>query len=231
MRLSCLVIAAILLVSATLFAQHTSGTSSSSSSSAGSFSGSSGSGASHGSYSDGSSSSARPVSSHNSSSSASHVASTGTAASHSSPSAKSPSTRQNAAPERKSFRSFLRHPFRKTKPVQRAEFRRPVPCLKAPCAVCPPGESSNGKGGCVSSVVESNACQPGQFGNGFACGTQFWFNDCRALADELAAQQRQMGGQVDAGQSLRYQLLKEQYDRCLERYRFYPFSAALLDTP
>jgi len=106
-----------------------------------------------------------------------------------------------------------------------------VPCLKAPCAVCPPGTSRNGKGACVSSVVESNACQPGQFGNGFACGTQFWFNDCRALADELAAQQRQMGGQVDAGQSLRYQLLKEQYDRCLERYRFYPFSAALLDTP
>lgn len=77
MRLSGLVVAATLLVSATLFAQHTSGTSNSSSSAHSS--GSSGSSASHASSSGGSRASAG---SHSSSSSASHVASAGTSASH-----------------------------------------------------------------------------------------------------------------------------------------------------
>ena len=216
MRLSRLVVAAVLLVSATLLGQHTSGA-------GGSSSGGSSSGASHSSYSGGSSSSA---SSHNSSSSASHVASTGAAASR-----LSPSTKENAAPEKKGFFSSLRHPFRK--PVRRAEFRRPVRCLKEPCAVCPPGKSSNGKGACV---LASNVCPTGQFWNGFACGTQYWFNDCRALADQLAAERQQIRGRNDPGQSLRHRRLQEQYEDCLMRSRLpfgaYAFNdARLLDTP
>ncbi len=221
MRLSGFVIAAVLFVSATLLGQHTSGA-------GGSSSGGSSSGASHSSYSGGSSSSA---SSHSSSSSASHIASTGAAASRLSPSAKLPSTKENAAPEKKGFFSSLRHPFRK--PVQRAEFRRPVRCLKEPCAVCPPGESRNGNGACV---VANNGCAAGQSWNGFACGTQYWFNDCRALADQLAAERQQIRGRNDPGQSLRHRRLQEQYEDCLMRSRLpfgaYAFNdARLLDTP
>jgi len=224
MRLSGLVVAAVLFAPAALLAQHSSGGS-------GSSSGGSSSGASHSSYSGGSSSSASSAGSHSSSSSASHIASTGAAASRLSPSAKLPSTKENAAPEKKGFFSSLRHPFRK--PVRRAEFRRPVRCLKEPCAVCPPGKSSNGKGACV---LASNGCPTGQFWNGFACGTQYWFNDCRALADQLAAERQQIRGRNDPGQSLRHRRLQGQYEDCLMRSRLpfgaYAFNdARLLDTP
>jgi len=212
MRLSGLVIAAILLVSATLLAQHSSG------------GGSSSGGSSHGGYSGGSSASS--ASSHTSSASASHVGSTGAAASHLSSSSKSPSIKANAAPEKKSSRSFL-HPFRK--PVQSAEFKRPAPCRKGPCPICPPGESRNGNGACGPPVVASNVCRAGQTWNGFACGTQYWFNDCRALADQLAAQERQMRGQNDPGQSLRHQLLQNQYEQCLKRFSLRPFGYAFND--
>lgn len=220
MRLSGLVVASILLVSATLLAQHSSGA------------GGSSSGASHSSYSGGSNASVSSASSHNSSGSASHVASTGAGTSHPSPSTKLSSTKENAAPEKKSSRSFL-HPFRKPKPVQSAEFKRPAPCLKGPCAVCPPGESRSGKGACM---VASNVCSPGQSWNGFACGLPYRFNDCGALADQLAAQQRQMRGQSDAGQVLVYRLLRQQYESCLARPGSRSYGSAslfdtLLDTP
>src|SRR5712692_436170 len=254
MRLSGLVVAANLLISATLFAQHTSGTSvpsassasssspsstssssasishPSSASSSASSSSSSNSGASHSSYSGGSSSSSSgssasshgsgssssidshvssshgspggssSASSHNSGGSASHVANTGAPALHASeqtlrssseralrepnpepnrktpvgvgklnpPSSKLPPSQANAPPEKKSFFSRLRHPF-KPKPVKTAEFKRPPPCRKEPCAVCPPGASRNGKGACVAPVVAINQCQPGQTWNGGAC--------------------------------------------------------------
>jgi hypothetical protein len=82
-------------------------------------------------------------------------------------------------------------------------------------------------------VTASNLCLTGQFWNGFACGMQYRFNDdCRALLEQLAEQQRQMRGQDDPGQSLRYQLLRQQYEQCLERSRFHgSSSASLLDTP
>jgi hypothetical protein len=246
MRFSSLVVAAVLLVPAALLAQHSSGAGGSSS---GGYSGASSSGASHSSYSGGSSSSASSASSHNSSSSASHVASTGAAASHPSPSTKLPSTKENAAPEKKGFRPFLRHPFKKPKPVQTAEFKRP-PCRKEPCAVCPPGESRNGKGGCVPSVVASNVCQPGQFWNGFACGARYFVNDCSALAAQLAQQERQMRSALTAqqqscsldsagqecadlrgqsgGESLRYRRLQEQYEQCLENSHPYAFRGTSL---
>jgi hypothetical protein len=146
-----------------------------------------------------------------------------------------PSAKENAAPEKKSFRSFLRHPFKKPSPVQTAELKRPR-CRKEPCAVCPPGESRHGKGGCVSSVVASD-CQPGQFWNGFACGTRYRVNDCSALAAQLAQHKRQMRSAMTAqqqscsydsasqecdglrgqsgGESLRHRQLQEQYDQCV----------------
>jgi hypothetical protein len=230
MRLSGLVVTAFLLVSATLFAQHTSGVSGSSASSASassasssspsssssssatsshessssssvSSSSSSNSGASHSSYSGGSnsSSSASSASSHNSGGSASHIANVDAGASHTNaqssrsnservvrepnpepnrqtlsetwklgppPTTKLSPTHASAPPEKKSFFSRLRHPF-KPKPVRTADFKRSPPCRKEPCA-CPPGESRNGKGVCAGTVV-SNLCEPGQYWNGGAC--------------------------------------------------------------
>jgi hypothetical protein len=213
MRLSGFVVPAILLVSVALLAQHSSG------------GGGSSSGGSH-SSSGGSSSSASSASSHSFSGSASHVGSTSAPASHSS-SSKSPSTKANASAEKKSSRSFS-HPFKKSKPVQSAEFKRPVPCLKGRCAGCPRGQSRNGYGACA---VASNVCSSGQY---FSCGR---FGDCNALAQELAELKRQMQSQSDYGQSLRYRALQEQYEQCLRRFssgRFgaYAFdNAFLFDTP
>jgi hypothetical protein len=227
MRLSGLVFSAILLVSATLFAQHTSAGGGSAS-----FGGSSGSAASHGSYSGGSSSSASSASSHSSSSSsASHLASTSATSPHSSPSSKLSSSKGNASPEKKSSRSSF-HPFRKPKPVESAEFRRPVPCLRGPCTVCPPGESRSGKGACV---VTTSVCPSAQSWNG-ACGFPYGFNDCSALAERLAAERRHMLGQSDPGQALLYRLLLQQYESCVARYGSHVYSSAfmfdsLLNTP
>ncbi len=210
MRLSGLVLAALLLVSVTLLAQHSSG--------GGGFSGS------HGGYSGCSGFSASSANTHSTSSAASHVSSP----SSSSPSSKvSSSTRENASPEKKSSWSLL-HPFRKSNPPQKAAFKRPAPCLKGFCTPCPSGEARNGKGACV---IESNACSYRQSWNGFSCGLPYWSNDCDALAQQMVTQRRQMKGQNDYGQGLRLRMLQDQYEQCLRRYGSYAFSSLLLDLP
>jgi len=211
MRLSGLVIATILLVSVTLVAQHSSGGGASS-----------GGSASVSSHSGGSTSSAGSMSSHTSSASAAHVGST-SAAAHPSSSSKL-SGKGNAAPEKKSSRSLL-HPFRKPQPVQTAKFKRPAPCLKGRCPVCPPGESRSGSGVCA---VATNACTPGLSWNGFACGVPYRFNDCSALANQLEAERRRMQGQSDPGQAVFYRMLRQQYESCLQRYGSPMFGNALL---
>lgn len=223
MRLSSLVVAAILLVSVTLLAQHASG--------GGGGGGGSSSGGSHGGSSGGSGFSASSTGSHSFSGSASHVASAGSPSSRpssTSSSSKVSSAKQNASLAKKSSRSLL-HPFRKPKPVQSAAFKRPAPCVKGFCTPCSSGESRNGKGACV---ITSNACSSGQAWNGFACGVPYWSNDCEALAGQMADQRRQMEGQSDYGQALRLRRLQDQYDQCLRRFGSYPFfSAFLFDTP
>ncbi len=213
MRLSGLVVASILLASLTLLAQHSSG------------GGGSSSGGSHGGYSGASSSIASSSGSHSSSGPAGQVAGTGASSRSASP--KASSTKAGASPEGKSSRSFW-HPFRKTTLAQSAEFKRPVSCLKGRCPVCPPGEARHGNGACV---VASNVCSLGQAWNGFSCGS-YPFNDCSALAAQLAAQRDQMLEQDDYGQSLRYRLLRDQYEQCLMRSRFsfgaYAFSDPFL---
>jgi hypothetical protein len=216
MRLSGLVFASLLFVSSVLVAQH-AGAASGGSSSAGS---------SHSSYSGGSTSSM----SSRGSSAPSHVSSTSTASRSSSASAsrtvpgKLSSTKEGAEPEKK--HSSFWHPFRK--PVPSAEFRRPAPCFRQSCAACPAGQSHNGRGACG---VVSNVCSSGQYGNGFGCGTQYWLNDCRALANQLAAEQQRMQGQVSPGESVRYQSLLNQYEQCASRYGYAFNNALLLDAP
>jgi hypothetical protein len=85
-------------------------------------------------------------------------------------------------------------------------------------------------------VLASNACPSNQAWNGFACGTQGWFNDCGYLAQQIAEQKRQMQSQNDYGQSLRYRMLQDQYQQCLMHSRIgsgaYAFNSLfLLDTP
>ncbi len=209
MRLSGLVSVAILLISVTLLAQHSSG------------GGGSSSGGSHGGYSGASSSYASSAGSHSSSGPAAGTS----ASSQTSLSSRASSSKASASPQMKSSRSFW-HPFRKTTLAQTAEFKRPVPCLKGRCPVCPPGEARNGNGACM---VASNVCSSGQNWNGFSCGS-YPFNDCSALAAQLAAQRDQMLGQDDYGQSLRYRLLRDQYEQCLMRSRF-SFGAYAFNDP
>lgn len=201
MRFSGLVLVVVLSVSAVLFAQRSGGFSS---------------GGSHSSSSGGSSSSA---SSHISSSS-------GTISRTSSPSnlpsSKLPSSKENAAPEKKGFFSSLRHPFKKTTPVQNVRYKPTRPCFKEPCAVCPSGGSRSN-----ACRVVSGACRSGQTWNGFGCAAQSWSNNCTALANELAAERRQH----DPSSAL-YQLLRNQYEQCERRFGSYAFTDAFLfDTP
>jgi hypothetical protein len=230
MRLSGLVIAAILFVSTTLLAQHSSGGgggSSSGGSSGGGYSGGSSHGGSGGGYSGSSSSHVSSGggsgSSHGSSSSSSAKSTGSSAVRSSNDSAKAKS---GVNPDKRSFASFLRHPFRKPQPVQNAEFKRPAPCLKGPCPVCPSGQFRSGN----SCVVATNACAPGQSWNGFACGVPYRFNDCSALANQLEAERRRMQGQSDPGQAVFYRMLQQQYESCLQRYGSSAFEGLLSDS-
>ena len=105
------------------------------------------------------------------------------------------------------------HPFRKepAQPVQSAHIRSL--CLKGSCQVCPPGQARRG-GACV---VIPNACQ--LTWNAYGCGTQAWFyHDCSLLANQLETERRWAPGENGAGRSLRYRVLQEQYERCVEFY-------------
>jgi hypothetical protein len=239
MRLSGIVIAVLVCFSTILPAQHSSaaggsssnvssasGSSHSSSGSSGSISGSSFSHAGRGGESGVSLGAGRTSSAGGSSGKAGSTAVrsiNGGANENGIAHHKSPSSLK---PEKKSFVTFLKHPFKKPKSV--ADNKRP-PCRKEPCPVCPPGESRQGKGAC-GPVFANNFCGAGQLWNGFTCG-QTWWEDCQALAHELAAERQQMQGQVDPFQSLRYQRLQEQYDQCRARFGGNPFNAILLDTP
>jgi len=76
-----------------------------------------------------------------------------------------------AVPEKRSFFSFLRHPFRKPPPKVAAQpalyLPKPI-CLKGRCApVCPVGQVRSG-GACTTPSI--GMCVPGQIWNGIACG-------------------------------------------------------------
>jgi hypothetical protein len=75
-------------------------------------------------------------------------------------------------------------------------------------------------------------CLPGLYWNSYACGAEFWFDDCRALANQLTAEEQSMQLQSGGGDILHYELLRKQYEQCMQRYGYFdPFMASLLDTP
>ncbi len=240
MRLSGLVVAALLFVSATLLAQHSSGGG-----------GSSSGGSSHGSSSSGISSSSG--SSHVSSS---HVSSPGgSGSSHGSGRVSSsaragsnarthtPKSSSSAKPEKKGFFSFLRHRKPAPKPSLEAEANRPVRCKKGENCTCLAGGTRNAAGTCFSQAQV--LCSAGLVWNGFGCGARYFVNDCSALAARLAQQERQMRSAMTSqqqscsrdsaspecadlqGQSgrenLLYRQLLEQYNQCMEHSHAYAF--------
>jgi hypothetical protein len=204
MRLSGLVVAAVLLISTSLSASHSGAGSGSS----GGFSGSS-SHANSGGYSTAGSSHTGSESSHSPVAAPSNGPSNSATASASS------------KPENRGFFSFFRH-------------RKPAQPNQAELLIKPPLRCKKGQN-CVP------PCQAGLALNGFACVAQstpyWWFNNCRVLANELAAQREQMRTGIDRGASLRYQMLLNQYQQCMIRSRLVPFASyafndlSLLDVP
>jgi hypothetical protein len=265
MRLSSLSLAAVLICSAAAFAQHSSGGGGSS----GGSSGGSG-GGSHGSS--GGSAAGSSTGSHSSGGSAAHGSSTSQGArGHNSSSASSHSSahlsrsspaRTNSAPGagvrakfepsgRRSFFSFLRHPFRKPepktdrKPKIAADLRRPI-CFKGPCLICPAGQAN---GVCAGLVVDHrrNLCSTREIWSGGACLLQTSFlDDCSGMRLALEQQAQRMQAAEGARQSAcsagsreecsdragraqsetsLYETLQARYRMCQRRSRTaYPFS-------
>jgi hypothetical protein len=209
MRLSGLVIATVLLVSATLLAQRGGGSSSGGSSGGASYSGggSSSAGSSHAS-SGGSSGGSISSSSARSSGSFSSARSSGSASASSGrtgqatagSNARTHAPESSAKPEKRSFFSSLWHKKEPPKSV---------------------------------SLARAQRCPKGSVFNGFSCSSPYVFRDCSALANQLAAQQRHMQGQSDPGQALIYRLLREQYESCALRHPSFGTynSAFLFDAP
>ncbi len=211
MRLSSVVVAVVLLLSSVVFAQHSSGggggssggssgggshassggSSPGASSSHSSSGGSSGGGSSHAASSHlsggGSGSSSAHIPTHNSGSS-SHSSSAASARSRSNVSSHA-AAEKTAQPGKRSFFSFLRHPFRRSEPkptesdlrhpvckgqdckkpapkppetvaLVESDLRRPV-CKGKACA-CPPGEVQGKNGGCVAAPTNNSACAAGE---------------------------------------------------------------------
>jgi hypothetical protein len=209
MRLSSLCFAAVLLFCSATFAQHSSG--------GGGSSGGSSGGGSHSGSSGGSSSSSSSASSHSSGGSVSHSSSVHGSTSGSSSTSLTRDSHSNAErsileqnagarsatahSEKKSFFSFLRHPFRKPEPkpdpkTKAVSDRRHPRCVHGPCPVCPPGQVYAG-GGCAAKEFanhRNNFCSTSELWSGGACLLQTRFlDDCSGfrLAMERQAQRMQ----------------------------------------
>jgi len=202
MRLSCLVIATSLIMSTMVLAQHTSGGS-----------GSGGGSSSHGASSGGSFSASHSSGGFGSSGSSAPIAAP-VSKSSSSIAIKSPYVKQDAQAGKASGHSFF-HPMRKAQPAEKTGFIRPQTCWRKPCGVCPSGQSRNGRGACVP---VSETCLANPLSLGLYCSTSdWWANQCGALANELAAEHQRLHGRHYLGDSVQYQRLKEQYEECLQR--------------
>ena len=212
MRLSGLSFAALLLIPSLMLAQHSSG-----GGSGGSSGGGSSGGGSHSSSSGGSN---QPSSSGSSHSSAGSSGSHGSASHGSSSAMFSRSGERSSAPneahlrqpsaasqvrtiqpEKRSFFSFLRHPFHKPEPKHVVYvLHRPI-CPKGHCGVCPGGQLRMGNT-CIGGVVPryTNYCSRDDLWRGGSCllNTNF-LADCSGLLVALQRQEQR----VQAADSVR----------------------------
>src|SRR5579864_1425019 len=161
------------------------------------------------------------------------------------------STAKTTQPEKRGFFSFFRHPFRKPepkrKPVNHVIVKGPVPvkCGKAPCPVCPPGQSAGKNGKCAAppppTNIASTGCQPPESWNGVArvastrCRPGAYWNgamctntaECAAfsgraaiLANELRGMRAQMQSACSNNSSGQECVdLTNGYEGALQRYR------------
>jgi len=138
-------------------------------------------------------------------------------------------------PARRTFFSFVRHPFRKPAPKTMIVIRPPI-CGKGPCRPCPPGQAHSG-GGCVAGTVPAytrNICPHLENWNSGSCLFQTQFIDScsglRALMEEQAqrtqAMQLEQQSACSRGQSqacseatVRSQSEEARYESARERYR------------
>lgn len=277
MRLSSLCIAAVLLLSVITFAQHSSGGGGGGSSGGssgggggahgGSSGGSSFSGGGHSSGGSGSSSSphssagsashgssghgsiATPASTHPGVNNSRSVTNSHTNHERSVHEPTTGSRVRTEMPEKRSFFSFLRHPFRKPEPKAKtvADLRRPV-CFRGPCTVCPQGQGqAGGCGGTFYVRHEHHRCTSGEVWGGGECLLQTQFLDsCNSLRMAMQRQEQRMrtaesqqqsacaagssqvcldsrsAAQSEAGF---YRTLQGRYQRCMQRsVSTYPFA-------
>jgi hypothetical protein len=80
----------------------------------------------------------------------------------------------------------------------------------------PAGGTRNAFGGCTP-TPKIASCSSGVW-NGYSCGAEGWFNDCRQLADQVSLQQRQLN-RNGIRDGLRFRLLEDQYDYCQRAFR------------
>lgn len=248
MRLSGLSLAVALLISSVALAQHPSGGGGSSGG------GASSGGGSHGGSTGGSSSSGG---SHSSGGSASHASGThssnsGSSAAwhgsksqvlHSGSEARGGAHMKTAQPQKRSFFSFLAHPFKKPQPKRVNDLRR-WPCLKGPCPVCPAGSAH--RGGC-GVVTYNNVCTQRELWSGGSCLLQTRFLDAcigqrmameqqaRRMQDAEADRDRACGAgstqecsglsSTAQSESIFYQTLLERYRQCQTRWPSSSFGA------
>jgi hypothetical protein len=142
-----------------------------------------------------------------------------------------------AAPGKRGFFSFLRHPFRKPESV--AEFQRPV-CWRGVCRVCPIAQVP-AAGGCVTPhlFLHSNLCSHAEIWSGPCLQTNF-LDDCSGLRAAMERQRQRfqaaaatrqnacsfgatqectdLATQADSEANL-YGVLQQKLNQCLARSR------------
>jgi hypothetical protein len=207
MRFSSLVVAVLLAVTSSLFAQHSTAASSTNFSGGGSHSGSVGS--SSGSY---------LPSSQSLGSSAFH--SSGAQLAHSMPSGlniqqteRQPSaTATGSQSEKRGFFSLLAHPSRVSAPMLETSLRLPI-CKTEPCRlpICPPRQSLNGNGVCAVTSLRASTCQTGNYWTPGPCAS-IDTADCLAFA--LALDRLAWFPDEEARQA-KIAMLEQQYAQCL----------------
>lgn len=104
------------------------------------------------------------------------------------------SLRPGAQPEKRSFFSFLRHPFRRPDPKPVADLRKPV-CLRGPCQICPNGQMASGGCGGVTVVHErmNHGCWGHAVWTGSPCMLEtHYLDDCSALRTMVERQAHRM---------------------------------------
>jgi len=96
---------------------------------------------------------------------------------------------EKAQPQKRSFLSYFRHPFKRPGP-KTADLRRWI-CVKGPCSVCPAG---SGKAGCVGTAERNrNYCSQRDVWNGGSCLLQTRILDeCSGLRMALTQQELRM---------------------------------------